>query len=194
MSRLGKYPIPLPDKVTVHLDGSGSSVEVSGPLGKLSRTIPTGIVVKSDGKQLLLTRADDSLSLRQKHGLARALVKNMVDGVTSGFEKNLEIHGVGYRATLTGDKLSLQLGFSHIIDYQVPQGIKIKVDKQTLLQITGFDRELVGSVAAQIRHFREPEPYQGKGIRYAGEHIIKKAGKTAAGAGAGGAIGGGGKK
>ena len=186
-------PIAIPDKVKI--ESKGSIIEVTGPLGKLSQTIPVGITLKIENNQAILERTDaagekgDSL-----HGLARSLVNNAVIGVTKGFKKDLEIVGLGYRAQVAGDKLTMTLGFAHPVVFKLPPGIKVAIDaKMTALTITGQDAYLVGETAAQIRQFKKPEPYKGSGIKYAGEHIIRKAGKAAAGA-AGGAAAGGAKK
>src|SRR4051812_34060036 len=192
MSRIGRMPITIPDKVKV--EQKGLVVEVTGPLGKLVQAIPAGIQIKTDKNQVIVERTDaageEGGSL---HGLARSLVNNAVIGVTQGFKKDLEIIGLGYRAQVAGDKLNMQLGFAHPVVIQLPAGIKATVDpKMTQISISGIDKYLVGEVAAQLRGLKPPEPYKGTGVRYAGEHIIKKAGKAAAGAaGATGAGGGG---
>ena len=188
MSRIGKMPITIPEKVKI--DVRPGSVEVSGPLGKMVQTLPPHTAVKVDKNQAIV----ELVGLNDEeggalHGLARSLVNNAVTGVTHGFKKDLEIVGLGYRAQAMGDKLSLQLGFASPVEYKLPAGIKAVVDaKQTQISITGIDRYQVGEVAAQLRRLKPPEVYKGTGIRYAGEHIIKKAGKAAAaatGAGAG---------
>jgi len=184
MSRLGRKPIPIPEKVKVAV--SGSTVNVEGPQGKLTRALPYGISAKVDGGNVLITRANDTTQQKSLHGTLRKVVLNMVEGASKGWTKGLQIEGVGFRATITGDKLHMTLGYSHPIEYKVPAGIKVLVDaKQTILTVQGADREKVGQVAADIRDFKRPEPYKGTGIRYADEHIRRKAGKAAAGAGAG---------
>ncbi len=154
-------------------------VRVKGPNGTLERTLPSEITVSQEGDQILVTRPSDDGPHRSLHGLTRTLVANMVEGVTKGFEKNLEIHGVGYRAAPKGDGLELQLGYSHPIEYKAPQGISFEVTTPTRITIRGADKERVGQVAAEIRAIRKPDPYKQKGVRYAGEYIRKKAGKTA---------------
>jgi len=188
MSRIGRKPILITDKVKIEL--RNDVAEVTGPLGKMSQTLPKGITLKIEKNEVLVSpvRPDDA-SLRPLHGLARTLVQNAVTGVTTGFKKDLEIVGLGYRAQVAGDKLTLQLGFAHPIEFKLPAGIKVAIDpKQTALSITGVSAYLVGEVAAQIRRLKKPEPYKGSGVRYVGERIIRKAGKSAAGAvgGAGG--------
>jgi large subunit ribosomal protein L6 len=176
MSRIGRMPIPIPDGVEVSLEGQ--HVRVTGPLGSLERDIhPEMTLVQEDGV-LRVERPSDAPRHRALHGLTRSLVANMVTGVTSGFTKNLEISGVGYRAQLQGDTLVLALGFSHPVEVKPPEGITFTVDTPTRLAVSGPDRELVGQVAAAIRARRKPEPYKGKGIKYAGEQIRRKAGKA----------------
>ena len=176
MSRIGKLPIEIPTGVKVAI--SGLDVSVEGPKGKLSRTIMDGVTISVEEKQILVVRKDDSIVARSAHGLVRTLLNNMVVGVTKGFEKALEINGVGYRAEAKGEILNLSLGYSHPINYELPKGITVEVDKMTKLLVKGIDKELVGQVAAKIRDFRGPEPYKGKGIKYADETILRKAGKT----------------
>ena len=178
MSRIGKVPVPLPKEVKVAFDPS--KVEVTGPKGLLAYSLPRGISISVDGGKILVHRADDLRTSRALQGLARSLVANMVTGVTQGFEKKLEIVGVGFRADLQGGTLRLTLGYSHPILYPLPKGIKVEIEKQTLLTVKGIDRQQVGIVAAQLRSIKPPEPYKGKGIRYAGERIRKKVGKTKA--------------
>jgi large subunit ribosomal protein L6 len=176
MSRIGRLPIPIPDGVEVALEGQ--HVRVTGPLGTLERDLhPEMTIVQEDG-MLRIERPSDEPRHRALHGLTRSLVANMVTGVTSGFTKVLEISGVGYRAQLQGDMLVLALGFSHPVEITPPDGISFNVETPTRLAVTGADRELVGQVAAAIRARRKPEPYKGKGIRYAGEQIRRKAGKA----------------
>lgn len=176
MSRIGKQPIELPAGVTVAIDNQ--NVTVSGPKGVLSRTILEYVSIDLADKTLTVNRADDSIKSRAAHGLTRTLVNNMVTGVTKGFERALEINGVGYRAELKGEVLNLSLGYSHPINFPLPNGITVEVDKMTKLLVKGIDKELVGQTAAKIREFRSPEPYKGKGVKYADETILRKAGKT----------------
>lgn len=191
MSRLGKKPVPVPEKVKVSV--AGAQVTATGPLGTIVRQFPDGITAQIDGKTVVVARRDDSPTQKALHGTWRKLVLNMVDGVNTGFSKELRIEGVGFRATQTGTKISMTLGFSHPVEYTPPASVKIAVDpKQTGLVISGADKELVGRVAADIRRFKPPEPYKGTGIRYTNEHVRRKAGKAAAGAAGAGA--GGGKK
>src|SRR5215510_10292580 len=176
MSRIGKKPISIPDKVKV--DIKPESVVVTGPKGTVSNPIPPGIRFEQKDKQVLAVRAGDSGPQRAFHGLARALVANAVKGVTEGFKKELEIVGVGYRAEQRKSSVVFTLGYSHPIEYPLPPGINITVDKQTRLVISGVDRQQVGQVAANIRSLRKPDPYKNKGIRYVGERLKKKAGKA----------------
>ncbi|MDP9270840.1 MAG: 50S ribosomal protein L6 [Chloroflexota bacterium] len=176
MSRIGRMPIPLPSGVEVIQDGN--HLTVKGPLGTLERSIHPEIRVEREDGTLHVIRPSDEPRHRALHGLTRTLVNNMVTGVTSGFTKNLEISGVGYRATLQGEKLVLALGYSHPVEVMPPAGIRFIVDTPTRLAVNGADKELVGQIAAFIRARRKPEPYKGKGIRYAGEQILRKAGKA----------------
>ncbi len=176
MSRIGKQPIEIPADVKVSIENL--SVSVVGPKGTLSRTLLDTVSVELEGKFLTVNRVNDSISARAAHGLSRTLVNNMVIGVTKGFERALEINGVGYRAEVKGDFLNLSLGYSHPINFQLPNGITVDVDKMTKLLVKGIDKELVGQTAAKIRAFRSPEPYKGKGVKYADETILRKAGKT----------------
>jgi large subunit ribosomal protein L6 len=178
MSRIGKKPIALPKGVTVTI--APNAVEVQGPKGKMRQATPPGIVfAQEDGNVVAkLERADDSL--RKFHGLARSLVANAVLGVTEGFKKELDIVGVGYRAELKGKQVVFALGYSHPVVFNIPTGIDIAVDKQTHITVTGVDRQLVGQVAANIRRMRKPDPYKQKGVRYTGEVLKKKVGKTGA--------------
>ncbi|MCX8117922.1 MAG: 50S ribosomal protein L6 [Desulfobacterota bacterium] len=178
MSRIGRMPIPLPKDVKVSHDPS--KIEVSGPKGTLSLPIPRGILVSVDGGKILVQKEREERTLKALHGLTRSLIANMVTGVTQGFEKRLEIVGVGYRADVQGNTLKLSLGFSHPVLFPIPEGIKMEVEKQTLITVRGVDKELVGNTAAKIRAIKPPEPYKGKGIRYLGEKIRKKVGKTKA--------------
>ena len=177
MSRIGKSPIPVPPGVTV--DIADQAVTVRGPKGTLSHQVPAPITVRQADGQLLVERPDDERLSRSLHGLTRTLVSNMVVGVSDGFRKELEIVGVGYRATAQGaDRVELALGFSHPVRVQAPAGITFEVTAANRLGVVGIDRQLVGQVAADIRALRKPEPYKGKGVRYAGERVIRKAGKT----------------
>jgi large subunit ribosomal protein L6 len=178
MSRIGKRPIPLPAKVTVNLDGQ--SVVVKGPKGELSRILPAGVVIVMEGEMVVVNRANESRTARQQHGLCRTLVANMVEGVSTGFQKKLEIQGVGYRAAVDGRILTLNVGYSLPVKIDPPAGITIEVpkEKNTNVIISGIDKELVGNTAAKIRDVRPPEVYKGKGIRYEGEVVRRKAGKS----------------
>ena len=175
MSRVGREPIAVPDKVQVVL--KESSIEVKGPKGALQRELPSGVKVERQNGQLLVRPLGQERRDRAIHGLARALIANMVHGVTEGFQKVLEIVGVGYRAALDGKHLVLELGFSHPIRYAIPEGIKVSVEKNTVLTVEGIDKQQVGDVAAEIRAFRPPEPYKGKGVRYRNEYVRRKEGK-----------------
>ena len=178
MSRIGRLPVPIGAGVKV--DVSGRTVTVKGPKGALSQEMPGGIDAElSDGK-ILVKRRDDSKPQRALHGLTRALLNNAVVGVTRGFTKDLEIQGVGYRAQVAGSNVSFTLGFTHAIEFAIPAGSQISVEKQTRLTITGIDRQQVGQVAAKIRKLRPPDVYKGKGVRYVNEVVRKKAGKTGA--------------
>ena len=178
MSRIGRSPIPVPSSVTVAL--GDDSVTVTGPQGSLARPIPGGITVRQDGDVLVVERPDDERHHRALHGLTRSLVANMVTGVTEGFSKELEIVGVGYRANAKGPgALELALGFSHPVNVDAPEGISFEVPTPTRIIVRGIDEERVGQVAADIRKIRKPEPYKGKGVRYAGEVVLRKAGKAA---------------
>ena len=177
MSRIGKYPVNIDDKSTVTV--AGQLVTVKGAKSSLKYTLDPLISAKLDGKKLVLTRVDETKMAKSLHGLYKVLIQNAVKGVSAGFTKSLEMHGVGYRANVQGKKLELALGYSHPISYEIPEGIEIKVEKQTTVIITGADKGLVGQVAAKVRSFRAPEPYLGKGVRYVGEHIRRKAGKSA---------------
>jgi len=177
MSRIGKAPIPVPSGVDVSV--SGSNVTVNGPKGRLERTVPAVITVRQEGETLLVERPNDERQNRALHGLVRSLVNNMVVGVTQGFRKELEIVGVGYRATAKGpNALELALGFSHPVNVTAPEGVTFEVPSPTRIVVNGIDKEAVGQVAADIRAWRKPEPYKGKGVRYAGEHVQRKAGKA----------------
>ena len=177
MSRIGKSPVPVPSGVDVTV--SGSHVTVKGPKGSLERDLPRGISIREDDGHILVERADEERETRALHGLARSLVNNMVVGVTDGFVKELEIIGVGYRATAKGpNAVELALGFSHTISVDAPEGITFEVPSPNRIAVRGSDKEAVGQVAADIRKLRKPEPYKGKGVRYLGEHVVRKAGKS----------------
>jgi large subunit ribosomal protein L6 len=176
MSRIGKKPIVLPQGVKLELKDGVVSVE--GPKGSLSRSLLEGIEMEITDEVVNLKRASDDKKTRSYHGLMRTLVANMVDGVSKGFEKKLEIVGIGYRSELHGNRLVFFLGYSHPIDFPLPQGISAEVEKQTLVTIKGIDKELVGQISAKIRNLRKPDPYKGKGVKYATEVLRKKAGKT----------------
>jgi large subunit ribosomal protein L6 len=177
MSRIGKAPITVPAGVDIKVDGR--RISVTGPKGTLERQIPGTITVSQDGDTLTVERPNDENKVKAMHGLTRSLVNNMVIGVTEGFKKNLEIVGVGYRAEAQGPgALRLNLGFSHPVDVNAPEGITFEVPVQTQVVVVGIDKEVVGQVAADIRSIRKPEPYKGKGVRYAGERVLRKAGKA----------------
>ena len=177
MSRIGKAPITVPAGVDVTVEGR--RISVKGPKGTLERQIPGTITVSQEGDTLTVERPNDENKVKAMHGLTRSLVNNMVIGVTEGFKKNLEIVGVGYRAEAQGpNALRLNLGFSHPVDVKAPEGITFEVPVQTQIIVSGIDKEVVGQVAADIRSIRKPEPYKGKGVRYAGERVLRKAGKA----------------
>ncbi|AFY43203.1 50S ribosomal protein L6 [Nostoc sp. PCC 7107] len=176
MSRIGKRPITIPAKVQITIDGT--KVVVKGPKGELSRDLPVHVTVSQEGETLQVVRKDDSRTSRQMHGLSRTLVANMVEGVSQGFQRRLEIQGVGYRAQVQGRNLVLNMGFSHQVNIEPPDGIQFAVEGNTNVIVSGYDKEIVGNTAAKIRAVRPPEPYKGKGIRYAGEVVRRKAGKT----------------
>ena len=177
MSRIGRAPITIPDKVTITV-GEGNLVHVKGPKGELSRKIHQDMKISIEDGVLTVARPSDDKMHRSMHGLSRTLIHNMVVGVTEGFTKNLEINGVGYRATKQGKNLNLALGYSHPVIIEPPAGITLEAPTATTITVHGIDKELVGAVAANIRGWREPEPYKGKGIKYAGEHIRRKEGKA----------------
>ena len=177
MSRIGKKPINIPKNVKI--SQSADVVKVEGPKGALSSKLPEGVALKISEGSIVVERKSDEISARSYHGLVRTLIGNMVQGVSTGFEKKLEISGVGYRAEMSDRSLKFILGFSSPVEYQIPKGIDIKVDKQVSLIVSGIDKELVGRVAAEIRALKRPEPYKGKGIKYADEYIKRKAGKSA---------------
>src|SRR5215475_995945 len=177
MSRVGRKPVVVPKGVTVAVkDGA---INVKGPKGELKRVIPLGVSLKASASEVLFERADDSRENRAKHGMLRALVANMVKGVSEGFERKLEINGVGYRADVAGQKLNMALGFSHPVVFDLPKGIAGKVDKNVVI-LSGIDKEQLGETASKIRAIRPPEPYKGKGIKYVEETIKRKVGKTGA--------------
>jgi large subunit ribosomal protein L6 len=176
MSRIGRLPIPVPSGVDVAIDGR--RVTVTGPKGTLTRDLPPVIGVAREGDQVVVTRPTEDKLHKSLHGLTRTLVSNMVIGVTTGYRKGLEIHGVGYRAQKIGEKLQLALGYSHPVEIEPPNGISFELENPTRLAVVGIDKELVGQVAAKIRASRKPEPYKGKGVRYAGEQVRRKAGKA----------------
>ncbi|MBI2562335.1 MAG: 50S ribosomal protein L6 [candidate division NC10 bacterium] len=178
MSRIGKLPISIPDTVKVEVEAH--TVTVKGPKGTLSMAVHPAMDVRVQDRQVLCGRPSDTKFHKALHGLTRSLIANMVEGVTKGFERKLELVGVGYRAAVQGQNLSITLGFSHPIIYPVPPGIRVEVKDQTQLTVSGSDKQLVGAVAAKVRSFRPPEPYKGKGVKYADERIRRKAGKTGA--------------
>lgn len=177
MSRIGNKGIQLPEKVKLDVSSTGA-VTVEGPKGKLHWTLPRQISLRVEGNQALLGRTDETRRLKALHGLSRSLINNMVTGVSQGFQKSLEIQGVGFRAQVQGKNLNLSLGFSHPILFAIPDGIKITIQENTKILIEGIDKQMVGQVAADIRSFYPPEPYKGKGIRYVGEQVVRKEGKT----------------
>jgi large subunit ribosomal protein L6 len=176
MSRIGRLPVPVPSGVDVAIDGR--RMTVTGPKGTLTRDLPPIIAIAREGDQIVVTRPSEDKLHKSLHGLTRTLVNNMVVGVTTGYRKGLEIVGVGYRAQKIGEKLQLSLGYSHQIEIEPPSGISFEVENPTHLAVVGIDKELVGQVAARIRATRKPEPYKGKGVRYAGEQVRRKAGKA----------------
>ena len=176
MSRIGRLPIPVPSAVDVTIDGR--QVTVKGPKGTLSRALHPDMSVSQEDGTIVVTRPTEQKTHKQLHGLTRTLVNNMVVGVTDGYRKGLEITGVGYRATKVGEKLQLNLGYSHQIEIEPPSGISFELENPTRLAVIGIDKELVGEIAAKVRSTRKPEPYKGKGVRYLGEKVLRKAGKT----------------
>lgn len=176
MSRIGKMPVPIPSGVDVSV--TGRSVTVKGSKGSLERTFPERISVSVEDNEAVVARSDDTREVRALHGLSRALLANMVTGVAEGYKRELEIVGVGYRAALKGRDLEMQLGFSHSVPFPAPEGITFDVPDQNKIVVSGIDKEQVGQVAANIRKIRPPEPYKGKGIRYSGEYVRRKAGKA----------------
>ncbi|HEU5218380.1 MAG TPA: 50S ribosomal protein L6 [Gemmatimonadales bacterium] len=178
MSRIGKKPVAVPKGVTVTL--TGNTVSVKGPKGELARTFHPEMTLAMEGDNVTVSRPSDETRHKALHGLSRTLLANMVEGVTKGYNKTLEIQGVGYKAETKPFGLQLSLGFSHPVQYKAPAGIKFAVDNNTVVKIEGADKEMVGQVAAELRNMRPPEPYKGKGIRYQGEQVRRKAGKTGA--------------
>ena len=178
MSRIGKRPIQIPDKVKVKIESN--KIFVEGPKGKLEWVFPGVVEAKVDGANVVITRRGEDKICYSVHGLVRSYINNMIKGVNEGYVKNLEIHGVGYRAQAQGKVLNLQLGFSHPVTYQIAEGVTVKTPKQNQIIVEGIDKARVGEVAAEIRDYLKPEPYKGKGIRYTGEYVRKKAGKAVA--------------
>ena len=176
MSRIGKNPVPVPDKVTVSI--KGLTVKVKGPKGELERTLPDGVSVTQDNDTIVVSPTSTKRMSRERHGLCRTLVANMVEGVSNGYSKNLEIVGVGSRAQVKGTTLVVSAGYSHPVEMEPPEGITFKVENNTKVIVSGIDKELVGNEAAKVRAIRPPEPYKGKGIKYEGERILRKAGKS----------------
>ena len=176
MSRIGKQPITIPPKVKVEVKGQQVSVE--GPKGKLNWQLPRHTSAKVDNGKIVVTRSGGDAQAKALHGLSRALLNNMVRGVTEGFVKKLEIQGVGFKASVQGKNVNMSLGYSHPISYPIPDQIKVTVEENTKLTVEGPDRQVVGQVAAELRGFYPPEPYKGKGVRYVGEHVVRKEGKT----------------
>ncbi|MCD6187195.1 MAG: 50S ribosomal protein L6 [Desulfuromusa sp.] len=176
MSRIGKLPVAIPSGVKISLDGN--LLTVAGPKGSLSQQLHERMSIAVETDQVKVSRPSDSKQDSALHGLTRSLINNMVLGVTAGFKKDLEINGVGYRAEIAGNVLTMSLGYSHPVVYELPEGISVEIVKQTKLSVIGIDKQLVGSAAAKIRSYRKPEPYKGKGIKYADERIMRKAGKT----------------
>ena len=173
MSRVGKKSIPLPDKVKVNV-GSDRKVLVEGPKGKLTFALPEGITLKQENKEILVERASDDRKLKAMHGTSQRLISNMILGVTVGFKKDLEIHGVGFRAAVKGTNLDLSLGYSHPLLHPIPQGLKVAVNENTKISVEGIDKQVVGQFAADVRNYYPPEPYKGKGVRYADEVVKLK--------------------
>ena len=177
MSRIGRLPIDIPAGVEVKIE-EGNKVTVKGPKGTLEKCLPVEMTIKQEDNQVVVTRPNDLKKMKSLHGLTRSLIANMITGVSEGYEKKLEINGVGYRAQMKGKKLALTLGFSHPLELDAPAGITIECPSATQITISGADNEVVGEFAAKVRGYRLPEPYKGKGIRYVGEHVRRKAGKA----------------
>lgn len=182
MSRIGKQPVSVPTGVTVEINGK--KVSIKGPKGELKKELNKNIQAELNGNEIIISRLNEEKETKSLHGLTKSLIANMVDGVTKGYEKQLEIIGVGYRAQVNKNKISLTLGYSHPIEYTAPEGIEFELDKEkkNILTIRGIDKQVVGEVAAKVRSYRKPEPYKGKGIKYIDEHVVRKAGKAAASA------------
>lgn len=178
MSRKGKIPVKIPSGVQVKAEGN--RLDVKGPKGNLTKEIPSELIVKVEGDKIVIDLRDENSDCGNLHGLYRTLIDNVVHGVTKGFERKLEMIGVGYRANVQGQLLDLQIGLSHPVKLPIPKGVEVKVEKNTQIIMTGADKQVIGQFAADVRAKKPPEPYQGKGIRYAGEYVRKKAGKTAA--------------
>jgi large subunit ribosomal protein L6 len=176
MSRVGKQPIPLPDKVTLKV--TDSNIHVEGPKGKLDFTLPEGVNVTQEGKEILVKRESEDRRVRAMHGTVQRIISNMVQGVSAGFRKDLEIHGVGFRASVKGTNLDLSLGYSHPLLHPIPKTLKVAVAENTKISIEGIDKQLVGQFAADVRNYYPPEPYKGKGVRYVGEYVRRKEGKS----------------
>ncbi len=176
MSRIGKKPIALPKGVKITRDNN--VIKVEGPKGTLTMGMPGNVEIAMENETVLVKRASDAREDRSVHGLARTLLSNMITGVSAGFEKGLEISGVGYRAEIAGNNLKMVLGYSNPVEYRIPKGIAVKVDKQVNIVVSGIDKQLVGRTAAEIRALKKPEPYKGKGIKYVGEHVRRKVGKS----------------
>ncbi|MFP6871987.1 MAG: 50S ribosomal protein L6 [Verrucomicrobiales bacterium] len=177
MSRIGNQTISLPEKVTVSV-ADGRQLSVEGPKGKLEWNLPEGIALRQEDGIVSITRSDESRQQKAIHGTSRSLVANMVEGVNDGFQRKLEIHGVGFRAVVKDKKLNLSLGFSHLLRHSIPEGIKVTVEENTKITVDGIDKQLVGQFASEVRAYYPPEPYKGKGVRYADEHVRRKAGKS----------------
>jgi len=177
MSRIGRKPIGIPTGVKVQIDGD--VVRAEGPKGRLAQTVPSGIAARLEHDQVLLTRESDARTVRALHGLARSLVANMVTGVSAGFERKLDIVGIGYRAQMQGKNIQLALGYSHPVIFPLPDGVTAEIDRQTSITLRGADKALLGETAARLRGLRKPDPYKGKGIRYSGEVVRRKVGKKA---------------
>ena len=178
MSRIGRMPIAIPAGVTVDI-AENNQVTVKGPKGTLERVLPAEMAITKEGDEIKVARPNDLKKMKSLHGLTRTLINNMIIGVTEGYEKKLEVNGVGYRAALQGGKLVVSAGYSHTVDMEIPAGLKVELPKNTQIVISGIDKQLVGQFAAEIREIRKPEPYKGKGIKYDYEHIRRKEGKTA---------------
>lgn len=177
MSRIGKQPISLPDKVNVKI-GADRKVLVEGPKGKLSFQLPDGITVQQEEKELKVTRASDHRTVRSLHGTAQRLISNMIEGVSKGYKRELEIQGVGFKAAVKGKNIDLSLGYSHPLLHPIPDGLKVTVTENTQITVEGVDKQVVGQFAADVRGYYPPEPYKGKGVRYKDEHVRRKEGKT----------------